>query len=64
MDEAEIRRAAAEMVKLYGDQAELVANVRADEMLSQGKQDGVYAWRRVVDAIRDQQKPSTGEPPI
>jgi hypothetical protein len=62
MDEADIRQAAAEMIKLYGAQAEQVANVRANEMLIRGNQEGAYTWKRVVDAIRDRQKPGASEP--
>ncbi len=63
MDDIDIFRAAALLIKERGDDAQLVAIKRATEMLDAGDVDGYAVWKRIVDAIKDTQreKPRPGE---
>lgn len=49
--EIDIWRAAALMVKRYGEQALEESAVRADELTSAGDDDGAAAWRRIMAAV-------------
>ncbi len=40
------------LIKKYGDDAELRAVERADEMLDQGDIDGQRMWLRIMEAVR------------
>jgi hypothetical protein len=53
MEESAIRKAAAQMMELHGNGAELAAASKADAMLNQGNIDGFYAWNRISAAIND-----------
>jgi hypothetical protein len=51
MDDIDIWRTANEMMKLYGEEAEFKAALRADKLLELGDADGFHVWKRVVQAI-------------
>lgn len=53
MGRAEIRRIVDQLMRQYGDKAELAAERRADAMLSRGDIEGCQRWTGVADAIRD-----------
>ena len=53
MEEAAIRKAAAQMVKLHGRGAGPAAVLRADTMLARGNIKGFHAWNRITTVISD-----------
>jgi hypothetical protein len=53
MDETAIRRAAAQMMKLHGSDAELAAARQADAMLNRGNIGGFHTWTRITTLIND-----------
>jgi hypothetical protein len=50
--EIDIWRAAALMLKRYGDKAEEQSAARADDLATEGDPDGAATWRRITDAVR------------
>lgn len=50
-------------MKMYGEEADLIAAQRADALLDLGDTDGFHVWQRVTAAIGDlrRDKPSTGD---
>ena len=62
-EEIDIWRAAYLLVKRHGDDAEVVAAKRADELLAQGDVDGQRIWKRILAAVQELQRtePATGE---
>jgi len=58
MEEAAIRQAAAQMMKLHGRQAELAAARQADAMLNRGNIGGFHAWTRITTLIKDLERKS------
>jgi hypothetical protein len=50
------------VIQEYGNEAELVASERAEEMLQRSDFDGQRVWRRISRAIREFQAPATGKP--
>lgn len=54
--EADIWRAAHEMIEIYELDAGWQAALRADRLLEQGDVDGFRVWTRIVNAIRDLQQ--------
>ncbi len=63
VDDIDIFRAAALLIKERGDEASIHATTEADAMLECGDMDGRAVWLRIVDAIRDMQQetPRPGE---
>ncbi len=63
MDDIDIFRAAALLIKERGDDAQLVTIKRATEMLDAGDVDGYAVWKRIVDAIKESERetPHPGE---
>ncbi len=63
MEEADILRAANELLTLYGDDAVRQAVGRADKLLQRGDFDGCVAWRRIAAAIAElnRRRPTAGE---
>ena len=59
IQEIDIWRVAVLMVKRYADDAEANADRRADELETEGDQDGAAVWRRITVAI-EQLKDLTG----
>ncbi len=49
--EIDIWRTAAEMIKGYGDTADIEAAFRADALLAKGDIEGQRVWMRVLRAI-------------
>ena len=60
MEEAEILRAARQMIDLHGDGAESAAGHRADKLLNRGNVDGFHTWARVASAIADLRRKKQG----
>ncbi len=56
MKEMEIRRTAAQFIKLHGEHAWLEASLRADKAVEDGDEAAVRAWKRVVAAIDELQR--------
>ena len=51
MDEMEIHRAANQLVKRYGEDAEFEAAKRADAMIERGDPEGLAVWKRILKAV-------------
>jgi hypothetical protein len=49
--EIDIWRAAALMLKRYGEQALKESALRADDLMSSGDDDGAATWRRIMAAV-------------
>ncbi len=47
----EIYRAANQLVKRYGEDAEFEAAMRADSMIEQGDPEGLAVWKRILKAV-------------
>lgn len=63
VEEIDIWRSAALMLKQYPEDAAIIAAMRADALLDQGDADGFHVWKRVVAAINQlERKPSASEP--
>jgi hypothetical protein len=60
MDDKGIWRAASEMIKLHGRDADQKAEKRADQCFNLGDAKGASIWKRVVSAIRDQRRRKDG----
>jgi len=56
----DIWRAATLLIKEHGEDAEIVASQRADQMLDRGDRDGQHVWLRIRRAIADLQSAPTG----
>jgi len=64
MKDVDIWRAAHQLMKMYGEDAHLIAAKRADALLDLGDADGFHVWQRVTAAINEleRDKPSASEP--
>lgn len=51
MDDLDVWRAANEMIKFFGADAQFKAALRADKLLDLGDSEGFNAWKRVATAI-------------
>lgn len=62
-DEIDIWRAAHQLVKRHGADAETAAAQRADELLAEGDVDGQRVWKRILAAVHELQRtaPAAGE---
>ncbi len=49
----DIYRSANELIKQFGDAADIEAAMRADERLAAGDMDGEAVWLRIVKAIAE-----------
>ncbi len=47
----EIYRAANQLVKRYGEDAEFKAAKQADAMIERGDPEGLAVWRRILSAV-------------
>ncbi len=47
----DIYRSANELIKQFGDAADIEAALRADELMEAGDMEGVAVWKRIVKAI-------------
>ena len=63
VDDIDVFRSAAELIKQHGDDAQLLAIKRTTKMLDAGDVDGYAVWKRIVDAIKDMERetPRPGE---
>lgn len=63
MDETDIWRAAGTIISIWGDEALLVASMRADNFLEEGDMREFAVWQRVVAAIKEVRRktPAVGE---
>ncbi len=52
ISERDIWATANILIKRYGDDAELRAVERADEMLDRGDLNGQHIWLRILEAVR------------
>lgn len=52
MNEKDIWRTAALMIKQFGDEAELQSSLRADQLLEGGDRDGELVWLCIIKAIQ------------
>jgi hypothetical protein len=57
----DIWRRANELIKQYGDLADIEAAARADEFELRGERDGQRVWLRIARAIDGLQKVGPGE---
>ena len=53
MNEADIWRAANDMIRDYGAEAESCACLRAEKLQEEGIFDGAQEWQRIADAIAE-----------
>jgi hypothetical protein len=60
MTNVDIWRSANLLIKQFGDQAELQAAMKADEMLERNDPAGISAWKNVIDAIRELKRDKPG----
>jgi hypothetical protein len=58
----DVWRAANLLIRKHGDDAELVAARRADEMLERGDHEGKIEWLRIRRAIVELQAAPAGKP--
>ncbi len=49
----DIYRAANELIKQFGDAADIEAAMRADELMDAGDMEGRAVWLRIVKAIEE-----------
>ncbi len=49
----DIYRSANELIKQYGDAADIEAAMRADERLAAGDMEGEAVWLRIGEAIKE-----------
>ena len=62
MDEAAIRQAAVQMMKLHGREAQLAAARQADAMLNRGNIGGFHAWTQITTLISDLERQTDVHP--
>ena len=51
IDDVDVWRAAALLIKRHGDDAAVVAAQRADELLATGDFEGSAIWKRILEAV-------------
>jgi hypothetical protein len=61
VSDIDIWRTAAEMIKGYGDTADIEAAARADALQDKGDLEGQRVWLLVLNAIDELQKVQPGE---
>jgi hypothetical protein len=61
LSEREIYLAAQAMIRRYGDEADVQAAIRADELMAAGDMEGQRTWLRIVQAIETLRKDAPGE---
>ncbi len=49
----DIYRSANELIEQHGDDAPILAAMRADELMESGDMDGRVVWLRIVNAIEE-----------
>jgi hypothetical protein len=58
MQEIDIWRTAGTIISIWGDEAALVASMRADNFLESGDMEAFLVWRRVIAAVKAVQRKS------
>ncbi len=53
VDGLDINRSANELIKQYGDAADIEAAMRADELMDAGDMEGEAVWLPIVKAIEE-----------
>ena len=61
ISDLDIWRSANELIKQFGDIADIEAAARADALLSKGDLDGQRVWLRILKAIDEMQKTPFGK---
>jgi hypothetical protein len=61
ISDIDIWRSANELIKQFGDTADIEAAARADALLDKGDLDGQRAWLRILSAIDELKKSPTGK---
>jgi hypothetical protein len=56
IDDPDIYRAAKLLIDRHGDDADIRAAERADELLDDGDIEGSAVWRRIIEAIEELQR--------
>ncbi len=56
ISDLDIWRSANELIKQFGDTADIEAAARADALLDKGDLDGQRVWLRILKAIAEMQK--------
>ena len=59
MEDIDLYRAAAEMVKKHGENAGIEAAMKSDNLLERGDMTGASVWRRIHKIIGDLQSQKT-----
>ena len=62
----DIYRSASELIKQHGEDAPILAAMRADELMETGDMDGRAVWLRIVKAIEkllSEERPEDAEVP-
>ncbi len=49
----DIYRSANDLIKQFGDAADIEAAMRADELMEAGDMEGVAVWKRIGEAIKE-----------
>ncbi len=57
----DIYRAAAVLIKRYGEDAPIQAAMRADKLLDEGDMEGSALWRQILAAIEELLRQEPGE---
>ena len=61
ISDLDIWRSANELIKEFGDTADIEAAARADALLAKGDLEGQRVWLRILTAIDELQKVQLGE---
>jgi hypothetical protein len=61
ISDLDIWRSANELIKQFGDTADIEAAARADALLGKGDLEGQRVWLRILTAIDELQKVQLGE---
>lgn len=61
ISDLDIWRSANELVKRFGDTADIEAAARADQLLAKGDIDGQRVWLRILKVIDEVRQSSRGE---
>jgi hypothetical protein len=61
ISDLDIWRSANELIKQFGDTADIEAAARADALLDKGDLDGQRVWQRILKAIEEMQNTAFGK---
>ena len=60
MEDIDVWRSAALLIRQHGEDAALVAAKRADELLAEGATEGFRSWQRIVATINELERRPQG----